>query len=73
MTLSLITNVVLAALVILAIPGMLAWAIVTSRNDGPPPSRAVRRPMPRPHFPAPRLSLGSRRPAAARAPARDAR
>ncbi|HEY1711856.1 MAG TPA: hypothetical protein VGG07_03085 [Solirubrobacteraceae bacterium] len=72
MTLSLITNVVFAALVILAIPGMLAWAIVTSRNDGPPPSRAVRRPMPRPHFPAPRLSFGQRRPGAAREPARDA-
>ena len=30
MTLSLITNAVLAALVLLAIPGMLAWAIRTS-------------------------------------------
>jgi len=72
MTLSLITNVVLAVLVIVAIPAMLAWAIVTSHNDGPP-SRAVRRPMPRPHFPAPRLSFGQRRSAAAREPARDAR
>src|ERR1700759_952132 len=62
MTLSLIINVVFAALVILAIPGMLAWAIVTSRNDGPSPGRAVRRPMPRLHFPAPRLNFGQRRP-----------
>ena len=52
MTLSLITNVVFAALVLIAIPGMLAWAIRTSRNDEPAPSRAVRRPMPHPSFPA---------------------
>ncbi len=71
MTISLITNIGLAALVIIAIVGMLAWAIRTSRNDGPPPSRAVRRPMPQPHFPTPRLSFGHRPRVAAREPVRD--
>jgi hypothetical protein len=71
MTVSLITNIVFAALVLVAIPGMLAWAIRTSRNDGPPRHHAVRRPMPRPHFPAPRLSFGHRSGAAARAPVED--
>ena len=73
MTISLITNVVFAALVVIAVLGMLAWAIRTSRNDGPPPGRAVRRPMPQPHFPSPRLSFGRRPHAVARVPARDAR
>jgi hypothetical protein len=56
MTLPLIINIVFAALVLVAIPGLLAWAIHTSRNDGWPHPRAVRRPMPRPSFPSPRLS-----------------
>ena len=73
MTIFLITNIVLAALVVIAVVGMLAWAIRTSRNDGPPPSRAVRRPMPRPHFPAPRFSFGHRPRVAAREPVRDGR
>ena len=66
MTLALITNVVLAALVLTVIPAMLAWAIRTSRNDGAQPVRATRRPMPHPHFPSPRLSVSRpspRRPA----------
>jgi hypothetical protein len=66
MTLPLIANIVLAALVVIAIPGMLAWAIRTSRNDGTQATRAARRPMPHPHFPAPRLSpsrTSPRRPA----------
>jgi hypothetical protein len=58
MTISLIINILFAALVIVAVVGTLAWAIRTSRHDGPPPKPAVRRPMPRPHFPAPRLSFG---------------
>ena len=58
MTISLILNILFAALVLVAVLGMLAWAIHTSRNDGPPLTPAVRRPMPRPHFPAPRVSFG---------------
>jgi hypothetical protein len=57
MTLPLIANVVLAALILIAILGMLAWAVHASINDGTPPTRAVRRPMPHPVFPSPRLSL----------------
>ncbi len=60
MTISLILNMLFAALVLLAVLGILAWAIRTSLNDGPPPKPAVRRPMPRPFFPAPRLSYGHR-------------
>jgi hypothetical protein len=72
MTLSLITNVVFAALVLLAIPGMLAWAIRTSRNDSPPPRRALRRPMPHPSFSGTRLSsAGYGRGGGAQAPVRD--
>ncbi len=56
MTLPLITNIMFAALVLVAIPGLLASAIRTSHNDAPPPPRLVRRPMPRPSFPSPRLS-----------------
>lgn len=66
MTLALITNVVFAALVLTVIPGMLLWAIRTSRNDGAQPVRASRRPMPHPHFPSPRLNVSRpapRRPA----------
>jgi hypothetical protein len=73
MTLSLITNVVFAALVLIAIPGLLAWAIRTSRNDNPPHRRAVRRPMPHPSFVNPPLSLGGGRRGTGRAPVRDAR
>jgi hypothetical protein len=49
MTFSLILNVVFAALVLTVIPGMLAWAIRTSRNDQPPRTRALRRPVPQPN------------------------
>jgi hypothetical protein len=56
MTLPLITNIMFAALVLVAIPGLLAWAIRTSRNEGWSSPRAIRRPMPRPSFPSPRLS-----------------
>ena len=72
MTLSLITNAVLAALVLIAIPGMLAWAIRTSRNENPPRRRAVRRPMPHPSFPSAGLSSGHGRRAGGRGPVRDA-
>jgi hypothetical protein len=57
MTIALITNIVFAALVLTVIPGMLAWAIRTSRNDGAQPARAARRPMPHPHFPSPNVSV----------------
>jgi hypothetical protein len=72
MTLSLIINAVFAALVLIAIPGLLAWAIRTSRNDNPPVRRAVRRPMPRPSFPGPGLSLSQARRSGGRGPAQDA-
>jgi hypothetical protein len=61
MTFSLILNIVFAALVLTVIPGMLAWAIRASRQDGTPPTRAVRRPTRQPSFPAPRLSGAYRR------------
>lgn len=67
MTLPLIINIVFAALVLVVIPGLLAWAIHTSRNEGSTPTRAVRRPMPRPSFPSPRLSR-SRTPLRRRTP-----
>jgi hypothetical protein len=70
MTLALITNIVFAALVLTVIPGMLAWAIRTSRNDGTQPVRAARRPMPHPHFPHPQVS-GSRTRPSPRRPASD--
>ena len=57
MTLSLIMNVVFAALVLLVIPGMLAWAIRTSRNDAPPRTRALRRPMRAPELRGSALQL----------------
>jgi hypothetical protein len=69
MTLALITNIVFAALVLTVIPGMLAWAIRTSRNDGAHPVRS-RRPMPHPHFPHPQLGGGRTRPSPRR-PASD--
>ena len=65
MTLALITNIVFAAFVLTVIPGMLAWAIRASRNDGAEYARAAgRRPMPRPHFPSPHVGTrtGPRRP-----------
>jgi hypothetical protein len=58
MAIALITNIVFAALVLIVIPGMLAWAIRTSRDDGGvAPVRAPRRPMPHPHFPSPRITM----------------
>ena len=73
MTLSLILNIVFAAFVLTVIPGMLVFAIRTSRNDGAAHKRAVRRPMPHPSFSGPRLSSGPRRHATARGPVQDAR
>jgi hypothetical protein len=74
MTLSLITNVVFAALVLLAIPGMLVWAIRTSRNDSPPRPRrhALRRPTPHSSFTGTRLSSGYGRRETRQASAQDA-
>ena len=72
MTLSLIMNIILAALVILGIVGMLAWAIRTSSNEQPVRRRAVRRPMPHPSYSGPRLSPGYGRRGGVRAPAQDA-
>jgi hypothetical protein len=66
MTLALITNIVFAALVLAVIPGMLAWAIRTSRNDGAQPVRSGRRPMPHPQFSGPRLSGSRSRPSSRR-------
>ena len=60
-----ITNVVFAAFVLVVIPGMLFWAIRTSR-DGDAQHARARRHMPHPHFPHPSLSLSRpspRRPA----------
>jgi hypothetical protein len=70
MTLALITNIVFAALVLTVIPGMLVWAIRTSRNDGTQPARAARRPMPHPHFPHPHVG-GTRTRPSPRRPASD--
>jgi hypothetical protein len=72
MTPSLVVNIVFAALVLVAIPGMLAWAIRTSRNDSPRSDRAVRRPVSRPSFHGPRLSVTGSRREPGRAPVRDA-
>jgi hypothetical protein len=73
MTISLITNIVFASFILLVIPGMLARAIRTSRNESPPRGRVVGRPTPRPSYLSPRVSSGYGRLSAARAPARDAR
>lgn len=65
MTLALILNIVFAGFVLTVIPGMIAWAIRTSRNDGLSPARAQRRPMPQPSHPSPRVATSrsaSRRP-----------
>ena len=72
LTLSLILNVIFAAFVLTVIPGMLVWAIRTSRNDSPPQRRAVRRPMPHPSYAGSRISSGQRRRATARGPVQDA-
>jgi hypothetical protein len=56
MTFSLILNIVFAALVLTVIPGMLAWAIRTSRNHQPPRTRAIRRPVAQPSVHSPRFS-----------------
>jgi hypothetical protein len=55
-TLALIVNIVMAGLVLVTIPGMIAWAIYISRNDGVSGTRAARRPMPAPTFPSPTLT-----------------
>jgi hypothetical protein len=72
MTLSLIMNAVFAALVLLVIPGMLAFAIRTSRNDAPPRTRALRRPIAHPRYAGPRFSSGYARREGARGPVQDA-
>ena len=56
MTLALIVNIVMAGFILVTIPGMIAWAIYISRNDGVSGSPAVRRPMPAPTFPSPTLT-----------------
>lgn len=68
MTLALIMNAVFAALVLLVIPGMLAWAIRTSRNDSPPRTRTLRRPS----YAGPRFSSGYARREGVRGPVQDA-
>ncbi len=72
MTISLITNIVFAAFVLLVIPGMLTWAIRTSRNAAPPRSRRVRRPISHPSYSGPRLSSGYGRREGVRGPVQDA-
>lgn len=67
MTVALIANIVFAAFVLVAIPGMLAWAIRASRNDVERPVRA-RRPVARPS--ASRQAAPQRRPAPRTGPAR---
>ena len=67
MTVALITNIVFAALVLTVIPGMIVWAIRTSRHDGAQPVRGVRRPMPHPHLPHVRVSGARTRPSPRRA------
>jgi hypothetical protein len=65
MTAAVILNIVFAAFVLVVIPGMLFWAIRTSR-DGDAQHARARRPMPHPHFPHPSLRLSRpspRRPA----------
>jgi hypothetical protein len=56
MTSALILNIVFAAFVLTVIPGMLTWAIRTSRNDQPVRTRALRRPVTQPSRPSPRFS-----------------
>jgi hypothetical protein len=72
MTLSVVLNVIFAAFVLTVIPGMLVFAIRTSRNDGAAVRRA-RRPIPHPSFSGARLSAGQRRPATVRGRVQDAR
>ena len=65
MTAAVIINIVFAAFVLVVVPGMLFWAIRTSRYGEAQHARA-RRHMPHPHFPHPSLSLSRpspRRPA----------
>ena len=72
MTLSVVLNVIFAAFVLTVIPGMLLFAIRTSRNDRVAARRA-RRAMPHPSFSTSRLSSGQRRPATVRGQVQDAR
>jgi hypothetical protein len=71
MTVSLIMNIVFAALVIFGIVGMLAWAVRSSSNEQPPRRRAVRRPVPRPSYAGPRFSSGYGRREGGRAAVQD--
>jgi hypothetical protein len=61
MTFALILNIVFAAFVLTVIPGMLVFAIRTSRNAHPPRTRAARRPVAHPSVAGPRFSAYSRR------------
>lgn len=66
MTAAVIINIVFAAFVLVVIPGMLFWAIRTSRYGDAQHVRATRRPMPHPRFPHPSLNVSRpspRRPA----------
>jgi hypothetical protein len=56
MTFPLILNIVFAAVVLTVIPGMLALAIRTSRNDQPLRTRAIRRPVAHPSRSSARFS-----------------
>jgi hypothetical protein len=71
MTLATLLNVIFAAFVLTVIPGMLVFAIRTSRNDAPAIRRA-RRPMPHPSLGGSRLSSGQRRPVPVRGRVQDA-
>jgi hypothetical protein len=60
-----IMNIGFSAAVLALVVGLLGWAIHSSRNDDTKGARATRgRPMPRPSFPTPRLTL--RRPSPGR-------
>jgi hypothetical protein len=53
-----IINLGFSALVLTLVLGLLGWAIHSSRNDDAQGARATRgRPMPRPSFPTPRVTL----------------
>lgn len=62
MTLIVILNIVLAALVLLAILGLLAWAIRSSRGLALPAAGRARRRAARPSYASPRSGARARGP-----------
>jgi hypothetical protein len=51
-------NIGVSAVVLALVLGLLGWALHSSRNDDGQEARATRgRPMPRPSFPTPRVTL----------------